>query len=519
MSNANYWMKLQSTGGGAHPVAGNAYPPYPPPPQRHVAPAMPWQLAAAAAASSNNAGLPPFGSPVGRLYNFPGAGRMYNIPATTNLRQQQQHNSSSGNSAATTPVSFGPNFAAQVRANARANNRAASSGHNAAPYTKRNTNSNANSPPTENRSIKRQLDEEVPYDQKRQRLGVDQERVGGGVGGTFPSRPVEISDDKLSSAIINYFNRHHQADEVYRKKMKLRDALYGILQGVFPYCGLYAVGSSMSGFGTNQSDMDLCLMLTREQIDQKCEATEILKLVHKGFKKCSFITTSQVIKAKVPILKFWDDISNVECDLNINNSVGIRNTHLLKAYASVDWRVRPLVLFIKYWSRFHDINDARKQTISSYSFGLMVIHYLQYGCSPPVLPVLQKLYPDVFSLKNDFSNLRLDEDLPVFESKNTQNLGELYLGFLKYYATEFDFSSHVISVRTGTRLRVSEAKSKVDTPNQWKFLCIEEPFDLSNTARAVFDFDTFNRIRRVFTNSYYRLSRRRELTDILSRQF
>lgn len=44
---------------------------------------------------------------------------------------------------------------------------------------------------------------------------------------------------------------------------------------------------------------------------------------------------------------------------------------------SADWRVRPLVLYIKKWARFHDINDASKATISSYSLCLMLIHYLQ----------------------------------------------------------------------------------------------------------------------------------------------
>lgn len=35
-------------------------------------------------------------------------------------------------------------------------------------------------------------------------------------------------------------------------------------------------------------------------------------------------------------------------------------------------------------------------TISSYSLVLMVIHFLQYGVSPPVLPCLHAMYPDKF---------------------------------------------------------------------------------------------------------------------------
>ena len=91
----------------------------------------------------------------------------------------------------------------------------------------------------------------------------------------------------------------------------------------------------------------------------------------------AFLYKVQLINAKVPILKFSDRISCVECDLNINNSVGIRNTHLLNAYSKLDWRIQPLVVMIKYWAKTQNINDASKMTISSFSIALMVIHYLQ----------------------------------------------------------------------------------------------------------------------------------------------
>jgi len=35
---------------------------------------------------------------------------------------------------------------------------------------------------------------------------------------------------------------------------------------LFTVCGLYMVGSSMSGFATRTSDMDLCLMVSEEQV-------------------------------------------------------------------------------------------------------------------------------------------------------------------------------------------------------------------------------------------------------------
>jgi len=49
--------------------------------------------------------------------------------------------------------------------------------------------------------------------------------------------------------------------------------------------------------------------------------------------------------------------------------------------AAVDWRVSPLVLFVKHWAKLQGINDASQGTVSSYSVVLMVIHYLQCECN------------------------------------------------------------------------------------------------------------------------------------------
>lgn len=40
-----------------------------------------------------------------------------------------------------------------------------------------------------------------------------------------------------------------------------------------------------------------------------------------------------LINAKVPILRFRDSSNTIEIDLNYNNCVGVRNTHLLYSYS------------------------------------------------------------------------------------------------------------------------------------------------------------------------------------------
>ncbi|KAH9503294.1 Glycerol 2-dehydrogenase (NADP(+)) [Bulinus truncatus] len=332
--------------------------------------------------------------------------------------------------------------------------------------------------------------------------------------------PVNPGTEEITVAIWDYFLKSHMTDEDLKKKLKLRKCLLSVMGAAFPNCRLFIVGSSMTGFATRSSDVDMCLMISEQEIDQRNKAMVILQAIAKVLRKCAFMRSAEVISAKVPILKFFDTVSQVECDLNINNLIGIRNTHLLRCYAYMDWRVRPLMLFIKHWARFHDINDASKKTISSYSLTLMLIHYLQAGINPPVLPCLHSMYPHLFSIYNNVCRLSLNfsENNINFVSQNNVTLGELFLGFLNYYSNIFNYDTQVISVRLGTSFLRHEISDR-NNSMQWKFLNIEEPFDKSNTARSVYDNYVFKRILRVFDVSYKTLERSRNVKDIFRRPF
>jgi len=57
-----------------------------------------------------------------------------------------------------------------------------------------------------------------------------------------------------------------------------------------------------------------------------------MTLIVYTFFKEQFSNTS-IIAAKVPLLKIQDPQTKMLIELNIGNTVGIRNTHLLKCYA------------------------------------------------------------------------------------------------------------------------------------------------------------------------------------------
>ncbi|XP_035777761.1 poly(A) RNA polymerase gld-2 homolog B-like isoform X2 [Anopheles albimanus] len=334
--------------------------------------------------------------------------------------------------------------------------------------------------------------------------------------------PVQLGDggkwDSLSRDMWKKFTAAQQTEEMYIAKMELWRYLYICIRKGFPKYGLYLVGSTISGFGANSSDVDMCLVARSgpSYCDPRTEALYNLSLVKDYFMNMPSTSFEQfsLIQAKVPILRFQDSKHGIEVDLNFNNCVGIRNTHLLNCYSQMDWRVRPLVLVVKLWAQHHNINDAKNMTISSYSLVLMVIHFLQYGVSVPVLPCLHALYPEKFMKIIDINSIEMIERIEPYQTENKETLGELLLHFLEYY-THFDYARFAISVRTASIIPIEEcrlARSYKNDPHHWKHLCIEEPFDLTNTARSVFDGEVFEQIKSTFAISLRMLKENKNLS-------
>uniref|UniRef100_A0A5K3FIS9 PAP-associated domain-containing protein n=1 Tax=Mesocestoides corti TaxID=53468 RepID=A0A5K3FIS9_MESCO len=270
--------------------------------------------------------------------------------------------------------------------------------------------------------------------------------------------PVLSYLDSLSVYMWQYFLETRQTQTKYSRKVHFRNALHMIISAVFGNSKLFIVGSSINGFGSDQSDMDLCLVLTSEELQARREASVVLHQLMIPLRKCSFIKKCILIRAKVPILKFRDQLSGVDCDLNINNVVGIYNTHLLAMYTRVDWRVRPLGMFVKHWAQKMDIHDGSRGRLSTYPLLLMLIQFLQCGCSPPVLPNLQARFPKIFTYERSVGELDMRLQLPWGElsSSNTATLAELFAGFISYYAA-FDFNQWAISIKHGQPLPIDVA--------------------------------------------------------------
>lgn len=130
------------------------------------------------------------------------------------------------------------------------------------------------------------------------------------------------------------------------------------------------------------------------------------------------------------------------------------------------------------------------------------------------------------------------------------NSRESCFTFLKCLVEFLRYKEEAVSVRLGRRVPkhiCQYQRSRKNNPGQWKYLCIEgnfswcsfffivcvitywyvlqhlgvtcvfaEPFDLTNTARSVYDASVFDRVKLVFKNSYEKLQQSKMLNCLLN---
>jgi non-canonical poly(A) RNA polymerase PAPD5/7 len=203
---------------------------------------------------------------------------------------------------------------------------------------------------------------------------------------------------------------------------------------VFKGSKVFAFGSYGQDIYLPTSDMDLVLL-----------SPEFQRTGYLGFNKRTLfrisgelqrqrITLQQdvtvISKAKVPIIKFVDILTGLNCDLSLDNDSG------LKALTTFDkWRrtwpfLPQLLAVLKQWLLMRDINEVFNGGLGGFSITCMLVS------------MLQRMAPG--------QTTNLD---------GGANLGELLLDFFNLYGNKFNMD------RTGISLIPSEYFPKVNQDN------------------------------------------------------
>uniref|UniRef100_A0A8C0QER4 polynucleotide adenylyltransferase n=1 Tax=Canis lupus familiaris TaxID=9615 RepID=A0A8C0QER4_CANLF len=193
-------------------------------------------------------------------------------------------------------------------------------------------------------------------------------------------------------------------------------------------------GSSKNGFGFRDSDLDICMTLEGHENAEKLNCKEIIENLAKILKRHPGLRNIlPITTAKVPIVKFEHRRSGLEGDISLYNTL------------IFDGKQIPQRMVDGWNAFFFDKTEELKKRLPSLG-------------------------------------------------KNTETLGELWLGLLRFYTEEFDFKEYVISIRQKKLLTTFE--------KQWtsKCIAIEDPFDLNHNLGAGVSRKMTNFIMKAFIN-------------------
>nr|CAD2159162.1 unnamed protein product [Meloidogyne enterolobii] len=224
-------------------------------------------------------------------------------------------------------------------------------------------------------------------------------------------------------------------------------------------------GSTLTNLATKGADLDLCFAIRCE--DGSYTEEGILE-------QKPFITGLRHICARVPIVtvELAFPYMDVKVDINCNCVAGIFNTHLLSHLSRLDNRFVQMNMILKKWAKVNHVVDPRRK-FNSYTVSLMIIHFLQCGVYPPILPNLFKMFPKHFDGTGNVEDLdyAMELDLPKIP-KNERTIGELIYGFFDYY-TRFNYDEWGISIKEG---KIFDRNILPDTEREYMFF-IEEAYD------------------------------------------
>ncbi|KAL4870381.1 hypothetical protein BDV12DRAFT_184557 [Aspergillus spectabilis] len=287
-------------------------------------------------------------------------------------------------------------------------------------------------------------------------------------------------EKKLTADMLEVYDRLLPSSESDSRRRRLVRKLEDLFNKQWPGCEIkvHVFGSSGNKLCSSDSDVDICITTTSKELEHVCLLADVL--AKNGMERVVCIS-----HAKVPIVKIWDPELRLACDMNVNNTLALENTRMVRTYVEIDERVRPLAMIVKHWTKRRILNDAGLGgTLSSYTWICLIINFLQTR-QPPILPSLQAR-PHKKRLTADGLVCSFDDNLNSlvgYGSENKQSLGELFFQFFRYYGHELDYEKYVISVREG-RLVSKEDKGWHLLQNNR--LCVEEPFNtirnLGNTA-------------------------------------
>ncbi|XP_018319864.2 speckle targeted PIP5K1A-regulated poly(A) polymerase-like isoform X2 [Agrilus planipennis] len=286
---------------------------------------------------------------------------------------------------------------------------------------------------------------------------------------------------------------HISAEDSQKKYGMLQNHLYQLLKRMFTQCKLYRFGSTTTGLNWDCSDVDIfCNTNDNQVIPQDQLVKKVRNFMYKDSK---FANVFAMPRARIPIVRFVHVPTQLTCDLNFRNMLGVHNSEFISYVWTTDPRLKSLMFIIKFWAKINGYSSGNAK-FSNYLLTVMMLFYLQQMHD----------FPPIYSmLKVVDSNELVDNWNPHFKKNRLElskirdvSLKDLLYGFYEFYA-HFDFGLYVISPYLGkpilkilfTNLKQLPVqldfyknnireKRTAPLPIDKFFCCVQDPFELNN---------------------------------------
>ncbi|XP_043283794.1 speckle targeted PIP5K1A-regulated poly(A) polymerase-like [Venturia canescens] len=297
-------------------------------------------------------------------------------------------------------------------------------------------------------------------------------------------------------------------DEVDKKWHAVHASLWDALKPIFPRCEINRFGSSITGLCFKGSDVDIYLNIREPINSDDCKTGWTPKTIFREVKfylykrKDIFERIVPIPKAKTPIIKFCHSPTSTNCDISFKNNLGVINSQLIKRLLSVDVRLKPLMMIVKFWVKTSELSGHGK--FNNYAIIMMVIFYLQQP-ETKMLPSIADLLKNCdVAYQCDQSDFNQSIKFPC--SENMLSITELLTGFFKFYL-HFPFDKKVICPLDGhahsrTEFAKIRAEEAPDTdPLQLNHpIYLQDPLELDwnitcgVTGKALVAFQTYSAV-------------------------
>lgn len=192
------------------------------------------------------------------------------------------------------------------------------------------------------------------------------------------------------------------------------------------------------------------------------------------------------LKAKVSLVKGFDQKTKIDFDICLNETDGIRGSKIINNFKKEFPELKYLVIVLKVLLSVHNLNKTYEGGINSFGLILLVISYLQ-----------------------QHKNMKVQTSE---EAKEKSLLSDHLINFFKLYGIDFNYKKLGISVRKDGFYYKRDDKGFDNGSHARSFLSLENPMNNDlNVATAAHQYHV---IKNLFRKCYEGIVAQRKQTDI-----